>query len=861
MAVTTYTVKRGDTLSKICSTYKSSIAGTTNWDRILTVSKLNNIKDQDQICVGQVLTFSESTGTSSPNTNKSTTTPMITSLGLKAKPISQSGGSGDRDVLVRWSFSRPNLGGFTVSWREFLFDGTPLHDEDVNIVYEQAEDCVAVRSCDAASAKVRVSVKPYSKTYKDSNGHDKYYWEDGKWSIARIYEFSNNPPSVPGVPNVSIDNDTLTLTASISNINAYEINASKIEFEVIKDNASKINSGISTVNTISNYVSYSCTVPAGGTYTVRCRAVRGTLTSAWSEFSGSVGTKPNAPTEITVIRSDEHTSSSTFYSIHLEWAEVSNATSYDIQYNSVGENYWDDSSQVSQSSTEGKTESWDSSGINTGYIWYFRVRAVNDYGYSDWSTVKSIAHGIKPEAPTTWSSTTTAVLGESIKLYWVHNANDGSSETYAQLELIVDGGVPQITNISNDASYEDRDKIKSYSLNVSGGAEIKWRIRTAGVTKVYGDWSIQRTINAYEKPTLELSLTNQNGVPIEALTEFPLYIRALAGPHAQTPIGYYVTIASNDYYETVDDAGRTKIVNNGDLVYSKYYDTSESLILALSAESVDFETGFSYTVTCSVTMNSGLSAEVSKEFSVNWTDVFYTINADVLIDEQIFSASIYPQCLEKTVDGEDRAVSGVTLSVYRREFDGTFTELAKGIDNAMGISITDPHPSLDYARYRVVAITNSTGAVSFYDLPGYPVNGKAVIIQWDEDWSTFDTDDVYSIEKPPWTGSMLKLEYNIDVSDNSKPDVSLIEYAGRSHPVSYYGTQLGQTSTWSMEIDKKDDETLYGLRRLARWTGDVYVREPSGSGYWANISVSFSQTHCKTTIPVTLDITRVEGGA
>ena len=357
-----------------------------------------------------------------------------------------------------------------------------------------------------------------------------------------------------------------------------------------------------------------------------------------------------------------------------------------------------------------------------------------------------------------------------------------------------------------------------------------------------------------------MSLANQNGVPIETLTEFPLYIRALAGPAEQTPIGYYVAIASNDYYETVDDAGRTKIINKGDLVYSKYYDTSESLVLSLSAGSVDFETGFTYTVTCSVTMDSGLSTEVSKEFSVNWTDAFYTINADVLVDEQTFTASIYPQCLE-TVDGEDRAVSGVTLSVYRREFDGTFTELAKGINNDMGISITDPHPSLDYARYRVVAITNSTGAVSFYDLPGYPVNGKAVIIQWDEDWSTFDTDDVYSIEKPPWTGSMLKLAYNIDVSDSNKKDVSLVEYAGRSHPVSYYGTQLGQTSSWAMEIDKKDHETLYGLRRLARWMGYVYVREPSGSGYWADVSVSFSQTHCKTTIPVTLDITRVEGGA
>jgi hypothetical protein len=107
---------------------------------------------------------------------------------------------------------------------------------------------------------------------------------------------------------------------------------------------------------------------------------------------------------------------------------------------------------------------------------------------------------------------------------------------------------------------------------------------------------------------------------------------------------------------------------------------------------------------------------------------------------------------------------------------------------------------------------------------------------------------------------MLNLPYNIDVSDSFKPDVSLVEYIGRDHPISYYGTQLGVTSSLSMEIEKDDEETLYGLRRLSRWMGDVYVREPSGSGYWANVVVSFSQKHCEVTIPVTLSITRVEGG-
>ena len=80
------------------------------------------------------------------------------------------------------------------------------------------------------------------------------------------------------------------------------------------------------------------------------------------------------------------------------------------------------------------------------------------------------------------------------------------------------------------------------------------------------------------------------------------------------------------------------------------------------------------------------------------------------------------------------------------------------------------------------------------------------------------------METPPWSGSLLRLPYNIDVSDSNKPDVTLVEYIGRNHPVSYYGTQLGTSSSWSVDIDKNDIDTLYALRRLARWTGDTTER-------------------------------------
>ena len=44
------------------------------------------------------------------------------------------------------------------------------------------------------------------------------------------------------------------------------------------------------------------------------------------------------------------------------------------------------------------------------------------------------------------------------------------------------------------------------------------------------------------------------------------------------------------------------------------------------------------------------------------------------------------------------------------------------------------------------------------------------------------------------------------------------------------------------------------------YMGDVYVREPSGVGHWANIKVSYNKNYDSLVIPVTINITRVDGG-
>ena len=745
----------------------------------------------------------------------------------------------DRTVFATWLWNKANTKGYEVRWYYNTGDGVDFIGNDTTVEYKQS-----TYDAPENAVYVRFVVKPISETYRNGD-YDVSYWT-ADWSTEVKYYFVNNPPKTPPVPSVTIDK--YLLKAEIENLG--ELNADVIHFQVVKDHYTIFTTSNTAIRKGFNYARFTCYVDAGGEYKVRCRTSKGDLCSDWSEYSSSVKAVPSASSGITVCRASSATS------IYLEWGEVNSAKTYDLEYTTKKE-YFDGSDKTTTISSIEHAH-YEKTGLETGQEYFFRVRAVNDQGESPWSDPASVVIGEKPSVPTTWSSTTTAIVGDPLTLYWAHNSSDGSTQRSAQIELYING-VSNIITI-NTADEEDDKKTMSYSIGTSSyteGTKIQWRVKTAGVTNEYSDWSIQRTIDIYAPPTLVLSVTDLNGGPLEKLETFPFYISGSAGPTTQNPIGYHVSITANEFYETIDAIGNAKTVNVGSEVYSKYFDLTSNLMVEMSAGNIDLENNISYTITCTVSMDSGLTAEASYTFSVAWADILYEPNAAIFIDSETITASIRPYC----EDEYGNNITNVTLSVYRREFDGGLTELATGINGDGGTFITDPHPSLDYARYRIVAIANDTGAVSYYDMPAFPIGEKSVVIQWGEEWSWFDTSNSDPTDQPTWSGSMLKLPYNIDISDEHKKDVSLVEYVGRKHPVSYYGTQVGETSSWNVEIPKNDKETLYALRRLGAWLGDVYVREPSGSGYWANVSISFSRKHLETTIPITIKITRVEGGA
>lgn len=754
-----------------------------------------------------------------------------------------------RTVFATWTWDKSNTKEYSVRWYYATGDGLYFIGSESTTTFKQS-----TYSAPENATKVSFQVKPISKT-KKVNGKETVYWT-AEWTTksAAEYSFSSNPPEIPPVPTVTIKD--YTLTAKLENLTSTAVKGLQIQFQVVKDDRvyNDIPYKTGTVKAYTHQATYTTSVDAGHKYKVRCRSMQNGLYSKWTEYSSNVGTVPGSPT----INSYSGASDT---SVYISWSGVGESDSYSIEY-ATEESYLGASNN---STTIGNIESlqYTITGLESGKVYYIRVKATNSQGDSGWSNVVSVVIGKEPSAPTTWSSTTTAIVGEKIILYWVHNAEDGSAQRYAELEVIIDGA--EYTYDIKNENYEDedeKDKTCQYVLDTStggkykDGAVIQWRVRTAGISMTYGDWSIQRTIDVYAPPTLELHATNAAGKDIDTLTSFPLYIKGTAGPSTQTPIGYYVSIVANSSYETIDETGNVKMIAKGEEVYSKFYDVSQELVLEISAGSIDLENNITYTINCMSTMDTGLSAQESTSFTVAWQDEVYEVNAEIGYDPDTLSVFINPYCEDKA----GNLVKDVTLSVYRRQYDGGYLEIAKGLSNTENVFVTDPHPSLDYARYRIVAISNATGAVSYYDLPGYPIGEVAIIIQWNEAWVNFNDlgEDVQ--EEPVWSGSMLRLPYNIDISDNSKTDVTLVKYIGRSRPVSYYGTQIESTSTWNVDVIKSDKETLHALRRLATWTGDVYVREPSGSGYWANISVSFNQTHCELVVPVTLSLTRVEGG-
>lgn len=784
-----------------------------------------------------------------------------------------SGGSTSGGSTTTTEYNK-YLDHYEVEWH--YHTGLKNKKDGSNVWFGGGSSDVKIKQSDSYSppenaTTIRVRVKPVSKTYKVKSGNTEV--EKSHYTGESAYQWFDmgfSPPQELAAPSIEKKGLSCTLKASIDSEQPNNVTIESVEFQVVDTLTGKVAFKRTPAVKLCEAV-YTFTLKVGGTYKAKCRAVnnhRGsTIYGKWSDFTAEIKTAPAAVTTFKCSAYDEE-------QVKATWKTVPNATSYEIQYADKLA-YFDMSDNVSSKKIEldSGTEGVYIFAVDPGKLHYFRIRAINEEGESGWSTPVSAAVGSKPEKPTTWSLSNTAMAGEDITLYWVHNSEDGSKMSEANIRLVVDGVTQPLINITGTTDDTEENPIHSYEFDTSAygdGAKMSWQVQTKGVVAEWSDWSIAREIEIFAPPTvsvmvntttIEETVTSEDGtegtIIKEILATYPLILDISAGPERQTPISYHISVTNKNAYETVDDKGSDTYVAANTSVYAQTIVTSESeLHLELTAGDIHLENGQMYTVTATVAMDSGLTGTDTAELLTSWDAYTYEPDASIGIDDATLTAYITPYCM----NADENLSEDVTLAVYRREYNGLFTTIATGVPNNGIETVVDPHPALDYARYRIVATHSTTGSISYEDLPAHPVNIHDIVIQWDEAWSNFDYTEDAPAETPPWTGSMLRFPYNIDVTETYSPDVSLVNYVGREHPVSYFGTHRGETATWNTVIPATDKETVYGLRRLAAYRGNVYVREPSGTGYWAYVKVSFPQKHKDLTIAVTFNITRVEGG-
>ena len=943
--------------------------------------------------------------------------------------------------IVDWKFSKPVKSYTVITEYCYMNNNAEIWESEQPKEYPGTQAFINIDLAKTITyIKARISVTP---KYNDNTSGETLVEEYNIYSVSEMNNGTEDDISElePNAPRILMDNYTIECSVNPEDI---PDNVNKIVFNIYKNDDTAIyKTGTLTSYYASKGRTYSAkNVEPDSVYTATCYYIGSSENkrSKDSKYSNEIVSPPKKPI-IKSITPSTNDSSSTDRSITVIWKAANKKTKYTIEYikenmelyGSIEEHFYAvnsdktsievefDKTSDAQYDTENQEMTKTISGFSTenGGTYYLRIKGTNDRtsilggssntinsssNPSEWSDIKSFIIGTKPSAPTIWSSTNTAVIGEPLKLYWSQNSTDNSRMTKSFLSIIADNladpiEIELITDDEYDNDYihvlkfEKKDTARQADIKTSAfpdGCKIKWRVKTAGVSKEYGNFSEEREINIYTKPTVLVTLEDSKHNKTNSIDSFPMYISLQKKNYTQNQkvIGFNVNIENNSNYQYIDSAGNIKNLTKGSTVYSRnfdisypysdkfgyiysedeekfkiegyyvnnkfysdsklsniirpsedilyialnqkngnrpkkyiwnevdrvyeevdefmftdgnksypyfypYYNSTETnLYIKLTYSDVDLINDIEYLVRCSMIMDSGLVATDEITFIPRFTEILYKPTATVSIDEESLTATIKPSCKYKSDEincyiKNDKAYQDINcsieiglfpdsiyydhftekyyiyklipgsideysfeespnpledaiLSVFRKELDGTFTEIDRNINNNSGYEVIDPHPSLAKAIYRIISESKTTRAISYSDTEPVEIKEKTLVIQFDN----------YT----------LKLPYNISVSNGYSPDTSLVEYIGRKHPVSYYGTQLGETMSWRTVIPKSDHNTLNLIRELAIYMGDVYVREPSGTGYWANISVDFSQSYDDLTIPLSFSITRVEGG-
>lgn len=616
-------------------------------------------------------------------------------------------------------------------------------------------------------------------------------------------------------------------------------------------------------------------VEAGKTHYYKLVKVKDGLADVWANSKNAVYVKIDADASGSIQAPSSVTATVQNSRLVLRWSgdALGSSESFQVEYIDYAEGLENNDTKAKTaelSESAGTSHVITLSEAEAGMSWWARVRRRTNNGVSAWSSIVTAAIPAPAEqaatenlgAPTASQTLMAYAMDDDILLSWVHNSGEGSQQSAYQVEIIRSDGTTETYSGSGDVGVSPSIYITPVDVgNADGsdlddGATLMWRVRTQGAYEGYwSPWSRTQSFRVFASPLAGISVT-------DPLSSYPLVIEVgatsqsgLGLPDGNAPLSCQVSIAPASDVETTSSDGTVTTIAAGETVWSGWYTRTSgnfadgAWTIGLNSSDVRLVGSAAYYVTAVVVTEAGMRAEASATFEVSWGGELPAPMCSASFDADALSCRIWPWCEEMADDGAQgggepdeptfELVDGVTLSVWRVLQDGSTELVADGIANDGESYVDDPRCAFGTCTYRIVAEMEDTGVQSV---------------------------DEYTVETPhqrvdiQFGSERVELKYNIEWAEAHGPDVELLRFHGRRHPVAHWGTQSGQTFRVHGSLARGTDaETLAKLRSLAEHRGPCFVREPTGLAWWASVvPTQISGGYGTSEQKVELEITRVE---
>ena len=587
--------------------------------------------------------------------------------------------------------------------------------------------------------------------------------------------------------------------------------------------------------TTTKTISSSIDLTAETGYSILVRNVTADGHSMVSEYDSYSTSMPTAP----ALNSVSNTTVAG--KVYLTWTNSwSSATGTDIAWTDDPDN-WMSNEEPEIYSVSEQASGWYITGLETGKVWYFRVRSTlitdETETHTAWSNELKIDLSSAPAVPTLYLSEECITDDGMVTAYWSFVTTDGTPQSSGEIVTATysNGSWTYGGNVAAVAEAQHMD-IYAQKQGWTNGQTVYLALRTRAGSGGVSDYSTPVKLTIAAKPTVTITST---GLTSGELRTLPMSC-TVTTTSAKT-LSLAIERAASYPFRRPDGTETEGAI--GETVYLSTIPaaSSNSFSIALSDLMGRLDDGAYYNLVATVHDEYGQTATATTRFKVAWTHQAWEPTATFVSDATDYFVSITP------VSGSGY-VSGDTCDIYRLSSDRPEL-IVQGA--TFGTAYVDPYPAFGVnSGYKLVTVTAN----------GDYITSENVIADYD---TTEDEESAY-IQLDPgllvidFGGDRVELPYNIMLGNSWAKDFKRTVYLGGHVAGDHNKGVTRDLSAGTVLVRNANEDIAKQMRDLADYPGICHVRTPEGSSFAADVQVSEDRSYDAASIDYSLTIQKID---